>query len=57
MPSLPTTEDIAVQDVWTPKKLINKGLEAFLFITKYDITWVIKSRRMRWLGHIECMGN
>jgi len=36
------------------RKLHNEGLKDLY--CSFNIVWVIKSRRMRWAGHVACMG-
>jgi hypothetical protein len=36
------------------RRLHNKELHALYSLT--NIIWVIKSRRLRWAGHVACMG-
>jgi hypothetical protein len=40
---------------WECGKLHNEELN-YLF-SSLNIVWVMKSRRMRWAGHVACMGD
>jgi len=51
------TEHGVEENIWTEEGRGNGGMEELndLYCSP-NIVWVIKSRRMRWTGHVACMG-